>query len=350
MPYTRTLLLLALLAAFPAMTTDMYLPSLPTLQTLWGADLATINLTLVLFFAVFSVSLLVYGPVSDGLGRRPVLLAGIGIYVAGSVCCGLAGGVLQLIAFRIGQAVGAASASALSMAIAKDLFQARERQQLLAHLGVVVALAPMLAPVVGGWLLEWLDWRWIFFAQASWGALAWFGVLRMDEPLQDKVSVRLGQAVGRYRNLFRNRRFMAMNLLMAASLTPLFAFIAGSPSIYITRFGVAPQTFGLFFGCNALALMLGAFCCSSLTRRRVEGWPLIRFGFAGMLAGGLAVWLVGDRSPYSFATAMFGVTFCVGLTRPVSNNLVLEQVDRDVGTASSLLVFLYFVAGAGAMM
>ena len=149
MNYTRVLLLLALLAAFPPVTTDMYLPALPLLQTQWHTDTATINLTLILFFLFFSVSLLIYGPVSDSYGRRPLLLSGIGIYMAASVGCGVADNVNSLILFRIFQAVGAASAASLSMAIAKDLFAARERQQLLAHLGVIVALAPMLAPVAG---------------------------------------------------------------------------------------------------------------------------------------------------------------------------------------------------------
>jgi MFS transporter, DHA1 family, multidrug resistance protein len=349
MSYTRTLLLLSLLAAFPPIATDMYLPALPLLQAQWGADLSTINLTLVLFFAFFSVSLLGYGPVSDSYGRRPVLLTGIGIYIAGSLLCGLAGGVCHLIAYRIVQAVGAASASALSMAIIRDLFEARERQQLLAHMGVIVALAPMLAPVLGGWLLEWLTWPWIFFTQASWGVLAWIGVQRMRESLPQRSPARFGQVLGRYLRLMRNRRYMVMNALMALSMMPLFAFIAGSPSIYITHFKVEPKAFGLFFGANALAMMLGSFTCGRLTRR-YEGWPLLQLGYSGILAGGLAAWAFGSRGPFSFAAAMFLITFCMGLTRPMSNNLVLEQVREDIGTASSLLIFCYFVGGAGAML
>src|SRR4030067_1165078 len=137
MPYTRILLLLSLLAAFPPISTDMYLPALPMLQAAWDADLATINLTLVLFFVFFSLALLAYGPVSDSYGRRPLLL------------------------------------------------------------GVIVSLAPMLAPVIGGLVLKWLNWRWIFFIQAAWGVLAWIGVLRMPEPLQNKVPATFRQIPGR---------------------------------------------------------------------------------------------------------------------------------------------------------
>jgi DHA1 family bicyclomycin/chloramphenicol resistance-like MFS transporter len=348
MPYIRTLLLLALLAAFPPISTDMYLPALPRLQTAWGAELATINLTLVLFFVCFSAALLGYGPVSDSYGRRPLLLAGIAVYILASLLCGLAQGVGHLIAFRMLQALGAASGSALSMAIAKDLFLARQRQRLLAHLGVIVALAPMLAPVLGGWVLRWLDWRWIFFAQAAWAVLAWVGVLRMPEPLQTKVPATVGQILGRYLGLLKNKRFITLNLLMALLMTPIFAFIAGSPAIYISHFRVDAQMFGFYFGGNALAMMLGALTCSRLTRRG-PGLPLLWSGFAGIALGGLGVWLIGPRGPLSFAAAMFIVTYCLGLTRPLSNNLVLEQVSHDLGTASSFMIFVYFVAGAGAM-
>jgi DHA1 family bicyclomycin/chloramphenicol resistance-like MFS transporter len=340
--------LLALLAAFPPVTTDMYLPALPMLQAQWGAALATINLTLVLFFVFFSVSLLVYGPISDSYGRRPLLLVGISIYIAASMLCAAAVNVEQLILFRILQALGAAAASALSMAIAKDRFEAKARQQLLAHLGVIVALAPMLSPIVGGFVLEWLNWHWIFLIQAGLAGIAFWGVLRMTEPLEEMVPASLSQVLERYGRLLKNRRYMTLNLLMALSLCPMFGFIAGSPTIYISHFKVSEQAFGYFFGANALALMAGAFACSRLARTTAS-WPLMNVGFGGILGGGLAVWVLGNRGPIPFAAAMFVVTFCIGMTRPMSNNLVLEQVERDVGAASSLLVFVYFVCGAASM-
>jgi DHA1 family bicyclomycin/chloramphenicol resistance-like MFS transporter len=341
MKYSRILFLLALLTAFPPMSNTMYLPALPRLQALWGTGLSTINLTLVLFFVFFSIALLVYGPVSDSYGRRPLLLTGIGIYIAGSLLCATAGGVNHLIAARILQALGAASASALSMAIAKDLFQAFERQRLLAHMGVITALAPMLAPSLGGLVLGWLDWPWIFYIQAFWGGIALIEVWRMNEPLQKKVPARIERVIGGYLRVMGNRRFMALNGLVALSSTPVFAFVAGSPAIYISRFQVGTHSFGLFFGINALALMAGSFMCSRLARR-TNGWTMLQIGFCGLLVSGVAIALVGVRGPIPFCVAMFLLTFCVGLTRPMANNLVLEQVREDVGTASSLLVFLFF--------
>lgn len=348
MSYIRTLLLLALLAGFPPMATDMYLPALPELQALWATDMSIINLTLVLFFLFFAVSLLIYGPVSDSHGRKPLLLIGIGLFIAASLLCAVAASVEQLILFRILQALGAASAASLSMAIAKDLFEAHQRQQLLAHLGVIVALAPMMAPVIGGWMLKWFSWHWIFITQAAWGAIAFLGVTRMPEPLKEKTPAGFAQILGRYLGLFKNRRYITLNALMALSMLPLFAFIAGSPAIYIEHFQVSPQWYGLLFGSNALAIMAGSYVCGRLTRR-IPGWPLLRFGFVGMLIGGLAIWVLAEMGPLAFAASMFVITFSIGLTRPLSNNLILEQVERDIGAASSLLIFLHFLSGAVGM-
>jgi len=348
MNHIRALLLLSLLAAFPPMSTDMYLPALPTLQALWHTDTATINLTLILFFVFFSVALLIYGPLSDSFGRRPLLLGGIGVYMAASVVCGLADSVHSLILFRIFQALGAASAASLTMAIAKDLFETNERQQLLAYLGVIVALAPMLAPMLGGLIIKWLSWQWVFYIQALWGLIAFGGVLRMPEPLKTKIPATIKQLLGRYVRLLKNGRYLTMTLLMSMSMTPLFAFIAGSPSIYMSHFRLDAQHFGFYFGANAFALMCGSFLCGWLTRR-VKGWLLLRIGFVGMVVGGTAIGFIGGLGPMAFAAAMFTVTFCMGLTRPMSNNLVLEQVEEDVGTAAALLMFVHFVAGAAGM-
>ncbi|MGE4292542.1 MAG: MFS transporter, partial [Desulfovibrio sp.] len=131
------LLLLALLAAFPALSTDMYLPAIPRLERIWGISLSLANLSLVAFFASFSLFLLVHGPLSDRFGRRPVLLWGILLFIAGSLACALAPSIGALITARIVQAAGAAAASSLSLALSKDLYSGLDRQRILAYLAVI---------------------------------------------------------------------------------------------------------------------------------------------------------------------------------------------------------------------
>ena len=140
----KLLLLLALLAAFPPLSTDMYLPAIPLLQANWQVSLEVVNLTLVGFFVSYCICLLFYGPLADRFGRRPPLLAGIGLFILASLMCALVDNVASLIAFRVLQAAGAASASVLALAISKDVYLGHERERALAYMGVIMALAPML--------------------------------------------------------------------------------------------------------------------------------------------------------------------------------------------------------------
>ena len=344
----RPFLLLALLAAFPPLSTDMYLPAIPLLQKIWKQPLAVVNLTLVGFFVSYCFCLLIYGPLSDRFGRRPPLLVGIAIFIFSSLLCAVSDNVITLIVFRVLQAAGAASASALALAISKDVYNGFERERILAYIGVIMALAPMLAPVFGSWVMTWFSWQWIFVAQGAIGVIGWIGVWRMPETLKTTSSTNALQTAGIYLQLLRNRHYVGYALMMSLVVIPHFAFIAGSADIYITRLGLSEQVFGYFFALNAAAIMAGSFACTRLLRR-LGSRGLLTAGFAGILIGGLGMltrWLPG---PWGLALPMAVISFSFGLSRPPSNNLVLEQVDRNAGAASSLLIFIYFMLGAFSM-
>ncbi len=340
--------LLALLAAFPPLSTDMYLPAIPILQRLWDEPLPLVNLTLIGFFVGYCFFLLIYGPLSDRFGRRPPLMFGIGLFVLACGGCAMARGLIWMIFCRVLQAAGAASASAMALAISKDVFEGRERERLLAHIGIIMALAPMLAPILGGWVLTGFSWRWIFGIQAAIGLFALIGVARMPETSPEPEAIQARRIAGAYLELLANRRYMGFALMMALIIMPLFAFIGGSADIYITRMGLSEQTFGFFFGFNASAMMAGSIACTWFLRRG-NSKSLLTAGFSGILLAGLGL-LIGSRTgPWAMALPMFLLTFSLGLSRPPSNHLVLEQVDRNAGAASSLLVFIYFMLGAFSM-
>lgn len=344
----RLLLLLALLSAFPPLSTDMYLPAIPLLQKSWQQPLAIVNLTLVGFFVSYCVFLLFYGPLSDRFGRRPPLLAGICIFILASLLCTISDNVISLIIFRVFQAAGAASASALALAISKDVYEGHERERILAYIGVIMALAPMLAPVFGGWVMTWFSWRWVFVIQGTIGALAWICVFRMPETLKTPAATSALETAGIYLQLLRNRRYLGFALMMSLIVLPHFAFIGGSSDIYITRLGLSEQIFGYFFALNAATMMAGSFACTRLVGQ-VGSRGLLTAGFAGILIGGLGMltrWIPG---PWGLALPMAVISFSFGISRPPSNNMVLEQVDRHAGAASSLLIFIYFMLGAFAM-
>ncbi|MGD8386203.1 MAG: multidrug effflux MFS transporter [Desulfobacteraceae bacterium] len=336
--------LLALLAAFPPLSTDMYLPAIPTLVKEWEQPLWVVNLTLVCFFITYSLFLLVYGPVSDRFGRRPLLKIGIPIYVVASLLCALAPNAESLIAFRIVQAAGGACASSLALAICRDVFEARDRERVLAYMGVVIALSPMMAPVIGGWTLVFFSWNWIFVILAGLGCVAFLGVHRMQETLHPVKKTTRVALVTNYTKLLRNRSYLGMVFLVSFSVIPFFSFIGASSDIYITRFGLSEQIYGYFFGFNALALMVGALLFARMNRV-LSSRTVLSIGFFMIAAGGVWLMFSPGEGPWDLALPMAIISFSSGMSRPPSNNLVLEQVDRGAGAASSLLMFFLMTCG-----
>jgi len=342
------LLLLALLATFPALSTDMYLPAIPTLQTLWGITLPEANLSLVVFFMAFSGCLLIHGPLSDRVGRRPVLIWGILLFVVGCGLCALSNSITFLILARVVQAAGAAAAAALSLALSKDLYDGVMRQKILAYIGVILALSPMLAPSLGGLMLEVASWRWIFVCQAGLALIAFYGAVKLKEPLTEFTSGGVVSVAGRYLTVLKNKRFVVLALAFSIMTLPHFAFIGGSPDIYITGYGVSEQAFGVYFGINALGVMLGSFLCTRLAGR-VKSTHILYVSLFGIFGAGILMIFLGGLTPLSLTIPMFCITLAVGFSRPVSNNMILEQVESDVGAASSVLTFEIFFVGGVAM-
>lgn len=340
--------LLALLTAFPAFSTDMILPAIPSLAQKWNEPLSVVNLILIGFFVTYGFSLLFYGPISDRYGRKKPLIAGIVLYIFASILCATASDASSLIAFRILQAAGAAASASLSMAMTKDIFSGNERQRILAYIAVIMALAPMFAPILGGWMLAHLTWNWIFIAQGTMGVIGLLGVIKTPETLKEPSIIPVSKVMNSYWNLLLNRNYIVMVLVMSLSLLPLYSFIAGSSALYITGFGMSEQTFSYFFAFNALALMAGSMSCLKLTDR-INPRHLMTAGFAGITCGAILILTIGHYSPWTFVFPMALITYSIGISRPPSNHLVLEQVHKDAGAASSLLIFTYFTLGAAGM-
>lgn len=338
---------ITMLAAFPALSTDMYLPALPTIQEQWGISLASVNMSLVMFFIFFSFFMLVYGPLSDKFGRKPVLISGVGVYVAGCILCAFSTSIWFLIAARVVQAAGAASASALSMALAKDLYTGSERQKVLAYIGVIVPLCPMVAPMLGSMMLEYLSWKWIFICQAVLASVAFYGTMVFKEPDFEKTEGGVWAMMSRYLVVFRNAEFTIYCFAFSFVSIGFFAFLAGSADIYIREFGLTEQQYALFFGFNALGFMSGSFTCSRLCVG-YSSTSILRVSLIGVLLAATGIYFLGTTK-ILFALTMFLMTFSIGVSRPISNHMILETVDRDIGAASALLTFSYFIFGAIAM-
>jgi len=342
------LILLSLLAAFPPLAIDMYLPAMPTLQVLWGEPFGVINLSLVVFIVTFSACLLIHGPLSDRFGRRPVLVFGILLFILGSILCAVSGSIAFFLFARAIQGAGAAAASSLSLALSKDLYGGLERQKILAYIGVIMAFCPMLAPTLGGIMLQLGSWQWIFVIQSIMALVALYGVLKLEEPLTEFTRGGVLAVAGRYISVFKNRRFTVLALAFAIMILPHFGFIGGSADIYINGFDMSEQVFGLYFGANAVGFMLGSFTCTRLGGS-LKPMHVLCIALCAIFGAGVLMLLLGGTSPLTVAVPMFCITFSVGFSRPVSNSMILDQVDSDVGAASGIMTFEMFFVGAMSM-
>lgn len=340
------LFLLALLSAFPPLATDMYLPALPLLEQEWGASAGDIKLSLIIFFITYCVALLIYGPLSERYGRRRPLLFGISLFIIACLICAFAQNAGMMIFGRFLQGAGAAGSSGLSMAICKDLFTGRIRQKILVQIGMIVATAPMVAPIFGGWITTFWSWRWIFLLQAAMAVIAATGVARMREPMkpQETVPGFVDVAAGYFRLLF-NGRYLALLLTFSFVGMPVFAFIGESSHIYISQFGYTETQFGYFFGFNSIAFILAPMTFARLSRR-FSAIRMLPFAFGGIVLASLLLLCSWIPAPWRLTLPMFFLTFCFSFSRPPGNNLILEQINRDTGQAAALMVFCYFMTGA----
>ncbi len=339
------ILLLSLLTAFGALSTDMYLPALPSIQKTWNLSMAQTNLTLTAFFIANPIMMLVYGPLSDRFGRRPVLLVGLTLFLIGCLACFFAQNIILLILARIVQAAGAASATTLTFAIARDLFEGAKRQRVLGYIGVIFSLMPMLAPTIGGWMLQFASWRYIFGVQGIMCLIAFVGVWNMEESLKKTMRGGPLTVARRYLVLFSNVRFVILTLLFALMVLPLFAHIGGAADIYINQFKISPQEFAIHFGIIASGIMFGSFFAA---RKAGHMTPmrLLTLSMSGMLCTALALNFLTVQHPYMLTGLMFCNMLCVGINRPLSFHLVLGTVETDIGAASALMTFSTMLMGA----
>jgi DHA1 family bicyclomycin/chloramphenicol resistance-like MFS transporter len=345
------IVLLGLLTAFGPMSIDMYLPSLPTIRAELGGSTSSVQLTLSAFTIGFAAGQLFYGPLSDRLGRRPVVLVGILLFIAASVLCASSPGIDALIASRCLQAFGGGAGSALARAIVPDLYQHEAASRVLSLMMLVMLLAPLLAPLVGGQILVHVGWRAIFWALALFGMVCLAAALRhLPETLapENRRGAGIGAVLSGYGEVLSHRRTLGCAILGGMSFAGLFTFLSLSPFVYIDVFGVAPEHYGLLFAVNAVGVMIGAYANSRLVGRLgVE--RMLRLGVTwSALAGVALVMLVafgsGGLAAIVAGTALFLLPHSI--TNANALTLALEPFARLAGTASSAIGAIRFGSGA----
>ena len=339
---------LALISAFPPLSTVLYLPALPQMVEALDTTQTSVNMTLSMFFLFYSVGLLFWGPLSEKFGRKPILLSGLTIYVVASLLCAFSQHVEQLIAGRIIQALGGSAATVVATAIVKDIYSGREREKVMATIMSMVIIAPMVAPVLGALLLKYTSWRTIFLMLAAIGAIALLGGMFFRETLSEKFT---GSVIGSWYRLLvvlKNLGFSSLLLIFSLAPIALMAFLASASYIYIDGFGLTEGQFSLFFAFNATCAMVGPTIYMRM-RRRIEPKLIITICFSLIALCGVAVSVFGHISPWWFALSVGPVTMAVIAVRIPGTHLMLEQQDEDTGSASALINFFAMFMGSMGM-
>lgn len=331
---------IALLSAFVPLSTDLYLPALPTMVDYFGSAEATVNLTLILFFVCFGAGTLICGTLSDKYGRRPVLLIGLAIYLIAGILCALSRDIYFLIFFRILQALGASAASAVATAMVKDVYAGRKRESILAMVQSMVIISPAVAPVLGAFLLGITSWRGIFVVLGVIGVAAFIFAVLFTETLQKKETGSVLKTLGRLGVVLKNRGFTILLLVFSISSVAFMSFISMSSYIYQDQFHLSGQVYSYYFAFNASGMFLGPLLYMALSSRFKRRF-IINVCFIAIAVGGTLVCLFGSAGPWVFALTLFPATLCTSCIRPGGTYLMLDQQKGDSGATSSLM-------GAGA--
>lgn len=329
---------LTYLSSFAPLSTDMYLPALPNMaETLQTTD-ELVAWSMTSFFLIYAFSSLVWGPLSDKFGRKKVLICGSVIYMLACVFIALTDSIWELLVMRGCQAIGCAAASAVSLAVVKDVLKGQLMEKLVSFMQAAHILAPLSAPLIGGAMLYVMSWRGVFWAQVLCGGIALAGALCLKETRRAKEIPGLGAAFARIRAVLANSAFLKPWLIFSAMTMPFMSFLAVSAFVYQQQFGLSPQAFSLFFALNAgfslFAPLAHLYWFRHLHRSAMISWELFIVFCSACL-----ILLFGSYGPWLFAALMAPITFCGGAMRPPATVIMMEANRGDNGAVSALIQF-----------
>ncbi|MFT6928053.1 MAG: DHA1 family bicyclomycin/chloramphenicol resistance-like MFS transporter [Psychromonas sp.] len=344
-----TLLFLVLISAFPPLTTDIYLPAMPHMVDTFATTQSMVNLTLTVYFITYAAGLLFWGPLSEKFGRKPILLTGLGIYIICSILCAFSMNIEFLIFSRMLQAFGGSAVTVVATAIVKDLYDGREREKIMATVMSLVIIAPMIAPVLGAFLLKVSSWQMIFVVLAIFGGISSIFACLYQETLEQKYSGSMLRSWGRLAVVLKNPNFVTLLVIFSMASMSIMSFLAVASYIYIDGFGLTEQEFSFIFAFNALFAIIGPTLYIRISNY-VSTQNIVSCCFALMMCCGLIIFAFGHLSPWLFAFTVAPATVTVIIMRVPGANLMLEQQQGDTGSAAALIQFFGMIMGAVGMI
>ena len=348
---TRMIVVLGLLVALGPLTIDMYLPALPKIADDLSVSSSVVQLTLTGTLAGLALGQLVVGPLSDSLGRRKPMIAGIVLHMLASLLCLFAPNIALLGIARGLQGFGAAAAMVVAIAVVGDLFKDNAAATVMSRLMLVLGVAPVLAPSLGAAVLLHASWHWVFAALVVLaGALLVMAIFALPEmlPPDHRRPLKVGGIAATYLELLRDVRFVILVLIAALGMSGLFAYIAGASFVLQGRYGLDQTAFALVFGAGAIALIGSTQCNVVLLRRfspqQIMMWALVAASLSGGVFVALAAAHIGGL--VGFVVPVWAILAAMGLVIPNAPAVALTRHPDAAGTAAAVLGAAQFGLGA----
>ncbi|HEX8012747.1 MAG TPA: multidrug effflux MFS transporter [Casimicrobiaceae bacterium] len=349
-----TVLLGALIALAP-LAMDIYLASMPSMTRALSATPEQVQLTLSLYMYGWGATQIVVGPLTDRFGRKPALIAGLLLFIVASLASAASRTIEMLIAARVAQSVGMATVAVVPRAIVRDLYTGEDAARILSLMGIVLGIAPIVAPIIGSHLHVWFGWQSNFIFVAAYGAIALFCVIAaFPETIRSRDARATAPAViaANYRRLLRSRRYIGYVLVAAFASSGLFAFLAGSAFVFVSVLGTGEEGFGFLFGAVMLGNLIGATVGSRLVVRlgidRMLGYSTWLMLVAGIAVAALAWARVSH--PLAIVAPMFLFMIALMTTMPQATAGGLSAFPEIAGSAASVLLFCQFVLASTAAL
>ncbi|MGO1298860.1 MAG: Bcr/CflA family multidrug efflux MFS transporter [Vibrio sp.] len=345
-------IVLGSIGALTPLAIDMYLPAMPDIAKDFGVTSGAVQVTLTVYTAGFAVGQLIHGPLADSYGRRPVMIIGTILFALAAMTCATAESVIELTWVRAAQGFAGAAAAVVIQAVVRDMFDREEFARAMSFVTLVVTLAPLLAPMIGGHLAVWYGWRSVFWVLTLFSLIVIALVLwKIPETLkaENRQPVHLMNTLRHYKTLLTNWQAMGLILSGAFSFSGMFAFLTAGSFVYIDLFHVTPNEFGYLFGLNIVALIIFTIINGRLVKK-VGSHAMLRFGLVVQLLAGIGLfvgWLfnLGLWGMVPFVVMFIGTISTIGSN---SMGLLLSGYPHMAGTASSMAGTLRF--GIGSLM
>ncbi|WP_348638220.1 Bcr/CflA family efflux MFS transporter [Bradyrhizobium sp. ISRA463] len=344
-------LLLGLLASLPTFGIDMILPSLSAAAADLGVTSADVGLAMSVYLMTMGASLLIYGPVSDRFGRKPIIMFGCALVVAASLGCLLSSSLSQLLVFRALQGAGASATGIAAVAIVNDLFEGETAAARMANVVLAIYVVPMIAPIVGAALLALGSWRTVYLVPLAAGLVLLAAMSAFSESATIDPNLKLGHAtmLQNYRRVLRHPLCVGYILCNAAAAGAVFAYVTGSSLFFINALGLSPYQYGVIFAASSLSVMLGTRVNRILGRSGLSPAQVIVTGLAlsTFLATSLVVVMLAEGTSASLVVIVIvGVALSFGLISPHTTNEAVRPMPEIVGTISAARAFVQMIGAA----